>query len=113
MDSLEYDIAAARTAIYPESGQGTLLAVLYCALGLAGEAGEVAGTVKKVLRDDGGEITDAARAKLRKEIGDCLWYASRLAAECGMSLDDIMRANVAKLASRQERGALAGYGDDR
>ena len=58
-----YQKAASGTAIYP-----TQHAITYPALGLAGEAGEVANKVKKIIRD--GKLDKAA---LKGEIGDCLW----------------------------------------
>jgi hypothetical protein len=42
-----------------------------------------------------------------------LWYVAVLAADLGLSLDAIAEGNVAKLASRRERGALGGEGDRR
>ena len=49
-------------------------AIVYPTLGLANEAGEVAGKVKKIFRDRGGEITPADREALKGELGDVLWY---------------------------------------
>ena len=51
----QYQKQAVSTAIYP--GQGEVLGLVYVALGLAGEAGEIANKVKKVLRDDNGELS--------------------------------------------------------
>ncbi|WP_043654399.1 nucleoside triphosphate pyrophosphohydrolase family protein [Nocardia thailandica] len=105
-----YQSRAADTAIYP--GQGELTGLLYCALGL-GEAGEVQGKVKKLLRDHAGELTVVQRDAMGKELGDLLWYVAMTAHELGLSLGDIAVANLAKLASRRERGVLGGNGDDR
>ena len=82
-------------------------------LGLAGEAGEVAEHVKKVLRDDGGEVGPERRAAMSKELGDVLWYVAQLASELDLDLDEIARENLDKLFSRQRRGVLSGSGDDR
>jgi NTP pyrophosphatase (non-canonical NTP hydrolase) len=103
-----YQNAARRTAIYDRRHQ-----VIYPALGLASEAGEVAGKIKKVLRDGDGSYDPAQIAALGDELGDVLWYVAVLAADLGLSLDAIAADNVAKLASRQERGALGGDGDRR
>jgi NTP pyrophosphatase (non-canonical NTP hydrolase) len=104
----EYQARAKQTAIYPEDNK-----VMYPTLGLAGEAGEIANKVKKIFRDDQGVVTDARRQDLSDEIGDVLWYVAALATDLGLDLDDVARANVAKLASRQERGTLGGEGDSR
>ena len=91
------------TAIYPpEKG------LEYTALGLASEAGEFAGKVKKMIRDKTYD-TDAMIA----ELGDVLWYVARAAAELDVHLSDVAKDNVEKLKSRMERGKLKGSGDKR
>jgi NTP pyrophosphatase (non-canonical NTP hydrolase) len=85
----------------------------YPALGLAGEAGEVAEQIKKSIRDDGGEVTEERLAAIAKELGDVMWYVAQLATELGLELDEIAGLNLEKLRSRQLRGVLAGSGDDR
>jgi len=105
----EYQQRAGDTARYPDAGQNPI----YPTLGLAGEAGEVAEKVKKVLRDNGGRFDAEAVAAIKKELGDVLWYVARLAAELDLDLDDIAAANLAKLASRRDRGVLHGSGDER
>jgi len=108
----EYQAAARRTAIYPEHAR-----VLYPTLKLAGEAGEVAEKLGKLLRDDGlrpgDALSGAQRDALAKEIGDVLWYVANLAADLGLDLNEVAAANLEKLASRQRRGVLKGSGDDR
>lgn len=107
-----YQNAVATTAIYPDSGTGSALALAYVALGL-GEAGEVQGKVKKILRDEGGVLSDAARIAIAKEAGDLLWYVARLASEISMPLEVIAQMNLNKLSDRMQRGVLGGSGDDR
>lgn len=85
----------------------------YPALGLAGEAGEVAEHAKKAIRDDAGVVTEERRRAMAKELGDVLWYVSQLASELGLELEEIARANLEKLLSRQRRGVLSGSGDER
>jgi NTP pyrophosphatase (non-canonical NTP hydrolase) len=88
-------------------------ALVYTALGLAGESGEVAEKIKKVLRDHGGELNDDTRAAIRKEMGDVLWYLAQLARDCNLSLEEIAELNVQKLQSRWSRNQVHGSGDDR
>jgi NTP pyrophosphatase (non-canonical NTP hydrolase) len=82
-------------------------------LGLSGEAGEVTEKVKKMYRDSRGDIESIDKADMKKELGDILWYVSVTAKYFGFNLDDVAKANVEKLASRQKRGTLAGSGDNR
>ena len=105
----EYQQRTGDTARYPDVGQNPI----YPTLGLAGEAGEVAEKVKKVLRDKGGEFDAETVAALKKELGDVLWYVARLAAELDLDMGDVAAANLAKLSSRQDRGVLHGSGDER
>jgi len=106
----EYQQQTGATAIYPDDG---ILGVLYTALGLTNEAGEVAGKIKKAIRDDECEITPAKVDELQAELGDVLWYVSQLCTELGLSLGEVAKYNLKKLHSRQERGKLGGSGDDR
>jgi len=109
MDLGDYQRRSRATAVYPDAGRN----IVYPALGLSGEAGEAAEHVKRVIRDDGGVLTDARRAALAKELGDVLWYVAQLATEAGLDLDEIAIGNLEKLLSRQRRDALTGSGDDR
>ncbi|HEX7394254.1 MAG TPA: nucleoside triphosphate pyrophosphohydrolase family protein [Anaerolineaceae bacterium] len=103
MDFSTYQNGARKTAVYPEAAK-----VIYPALGLSGEAGEVANQVKKILRDNAGELTEERRAKIIDELGDVLWYAAALASDIGISLDDVAAANLEKLAKRAVDGSLKG-----
>jgi NTP pyrophosphatase (non-canonical NTP hydrolase) len=104
----DYQAAARRTAIYGERHRA-----IYPALGLASEAGEVAGKIKKVLRDQDGDFGHAPLAAIKDELGDVLWYVAVLAGDLGLSLDDIARSNLAKLGARMARGTIGGAGDVR
>ena len=110
MQMNEYQTQATATAIYP--GKGTALGLAYVGLGL-GEAGEVQGKIKKILRDNGGEITQETRVAIAKELGDVLWYVAMVAEELDFGLQHIARLNLAKLADRADRGVLGGSGDER
>lgn len=105
----EYQEESRKTAIYPDKDSN----FAFPALGLAGESGEVSKLIYRVLRDEEGKINEERRQKLLKELGDVLWYMSNLATELGLSLDEIAKKNLEKLASRQERGVLRGSGDER
>lgn len=109
MDFEEYQKKSRKTALYPDVGNN----FVYPTLGLAGEAGEVSEKVKKIIRDDGGEVLPEKKKELAKELGDVLWYVSQLATEFGLSLDDIAKENIEKLYSRLERGKINGSGDNR
>ncbi len=108
----EYQSAARSTALYPAEAR-----VLYPTLKLAGEAGEVAEKLGKLMRDEGylpgNALTDEQRSALAAELGDVLWYVANLAADLDLSLDDVAAGNLAKLASRKARGVLHGSGDER
>lgn len=91
------------TAIYPEEK-----GLEYTALGLASEAGEYAGKVKKAIRDNKWDYEAMA-----KELGDVLWYVARAAAELDIYLSNIAHMNVEKLRNRKVNNTIQGDGDDR
>lgn len=109
MNIEEYQYLARQTAIYPREH-----AVIYPALGLTGESGEVAEKVKKWLRD--GLVVPE---DLHKEVGDVLWYLANLCADMQekfgdkYSLGNAAENNIKKLKSRKERGMINGSGDNR
>lgn len=106
MDSDKYQQGTRTTTIYPKDA-----AVQYTILGLANEAGEVAGKYKKFLRD--GLTFDEMKEAVVAEVGDVLWYAARVLDELEVTMHDCMRANLAKLEDRRARGVLGGSGDTR
>ncbi len=108
MELSAYQRRARSTAEYPRQAR-----LAYPALGLAGEAGEVAEHIKKAIRDDDGVVSAERRAAVTKELGDVLWYVAQIATELDLDLEEIARVNLEKLRSRQRRGVLAGSGDDR
>lgn len=105
----EYQKESGTTALYPDRGKN----FVYPTLGLAGEAGEVAEKVKKIIRDEGGKISKEKQEEIKKELGDVLWYVAQLATELNLSLDDVAKTNIEKLFSRKARGVLSGSGDNR
>lgn len=104
----EYQQAALETAVYPENQK-----IVYPALGINGEAGEVADKVKKVIRDNQQAFTEEKKKEIAMEIGDVLWYCATLANDLGYTLDEVATWNYEKLKSRQQRGKLNGSGDNR
>lgn len=88
-------------------------AIVYPTLGLANEAGEVAGKVKKLFRDKEGVISPEDREALKQELGDVLWYLAQICTELDLTLEEVAEANLVKLFSRKARGAIQGEGDQR
>ncbi len=109
MNFNDYQTKSRKTAGYPAIGYP----VIYPTLGLVNEAGEVAGKIKKVFRDKGGEINEETREALKAELGDVLWYLAQVATELNLSLDEIAEYNIAKLYDRLDRGKIRGEGDNR
>ena len=108
MELAEYLKFTDTTAIYPRAGTGEPIELNYLTLGLVSEAGEVAGKVKKKIRDGAWEVEAVA-----DEIADVFWYLVRLCAAIGYTPEDILQMNADKLASRKARGTLSGSGDAR
>jgi len=89
-----------------------MVALSYDGLGL-GEAGEVQGKIKKIIRDSGGYITPEATKEIQKELGDILWYIASMCDNLGITLKDVATNNIEKLQDRNKRGVLEGSGDNR
>lgn len=110
MTLIEYAQSARSTANYPATS-----ALLYPVLKLAGEAGEVAEKLGKLMRDEGWlpgvALSEAQRDSLARELGDVLWYVAAVAHDLGLELDEVAARNIAKLSDRQDRGAIGGSGD--
>lgn len=104
----DYQKAALVTAVYPEEQR-----IIYPALGMNGEAGEVADKVKKVIRDNNSAFSEDKLREIAKEVGDVLWYCATMAHDIGYTLEEIAQMNIDKLQSRYERGKISGSGDNR
>lgn len=113
----EYQRMAHETASYPEGCVGGINANhtswLYPALGLAEEAGEVAGKFAKAIRDSAGKVDEERKVAIVKELGDVMWFVAELATCLDVDLDAVAEMNLQKLASRKARGKINGDGDDR
>jgi NTP pyrophosphatase (non-canonical NTP hydrolase) len=108
MDINEYQQWTESTAIYPKDSS-----LPYVALGLTGEAGEIANKVKKIIRDDAGQLTFERKHDLVNELGDVMWYVARMATELGVSMSAVLLINQSKLNSRLQEGTIKGSGDNR
>ena len=108
MDFNTYQETAVETAIYPDTHR-----ILYPALGMAGEAGEVANKVKKIIRDGTENLPEDWKDQLASEIGDVLWYCAALANDLNMPLALIAAQNRDKLLERKQKGMIGGSGDSR
>lgn len=93
----DYQRAAART-INPTLDDNERL--LDAAAGLAEEAGEVLGLVRKHVY----QSRELSREKLQEELGDALWCLAVAARSAGLTLEQIAASNVAKLRSRHPSG---------
>lgn len=90
-----------------------ILKIFYATTGLAGEAGEVANKVKKILRDCRGVVSDETRTKLLGELGGVMWYLVALTEELDLKIEDVIEYNYDQIRSRQERNVIGGEGDNR
>ena len=106
MNIKEYLLLTRETAIYPSDAF-----LEYLTLGLASEAGEVSGVVKKYIRQD--FSLDVAQEKLVKELGDVIWYWARMCDELNLNPEEIMAKNIEKLQQRKQKQTLHGDGDER
>lgn len=102
MNASEYQQQAARTLIerpdFDIADRDIML--VWNAIGLAGEAGEVAEHIKKGVFHR--HVVD--RDKLAKELGDVLWYVAALCTKLGLDMGEVMEANIAKLWVRYPDG---------
>ena len=110
MTATEYEQQAHRT-IAGHAAEN----IPYLGFGLMAEAGEVADKIEL----DNNEIFFVRgncfqfRDNIVDELGDVLWFVAMLARRLGVSLEEVMRRNLDKLADRQNRGVIIGDGDKR
>jgi len=113
--------------IYQEFTKTTVIPLgemqlIYYGLKLTGESGEFSEKLGKLIRSgkwrpEMGPIKDVVsdqdRIMMMQELGDVLWYVSRIADELGYKMSSVVAVNVDKLVDRQQRGVLDGKGDSR
>lgn len=112
----EYQIKALETATYPDLGHN----IVYPAMGLAGEAGEVLDKIKKHWRNTNSIVQELRETltvqqvqAIVRELGDVLWYINAMAKELGSSLEEVATINLEKLYDRRDRGVIKSEGDNR
>jgi len=110
MNFNEYQNEAKKFAIYKDK-------IVYPTLGLASEAGEVCGKIKKVMRDTEGlhdlKYKYDRVLEIQSELGDVLWYIANIAEDLEIPLQDIAEENIRKLKDRKNRDKIQGSGDNR
>lgn len=109
ISQVEYREVTEETSVYPDETQEE--ALTYLLLGLNGEAGEVAETLKKYKRGDFGE--EELEDRLKSELGDVRWYYERILAELGMTDTEVRTENADKLLERKENNVIRGDGENR
>lgn len=113
MDFNKYQEKTRLTDVGPSKKHGINPPWLYYVLGIGGETGELFENIKKHFRDDYGKMTKDRFNKIKKEMGDMLWYQARLADYFGIEFNEIARDNISKLLDRKKRKVIHGDGDDR
>jgi NTP pyrophosphatase (non-canonical NTP hydrolase) len=118
----DYQYFTGTTALFDEMIVRTLegfdngflpVKALYLSNTINEEAGELAGHVKRWVRDDAGVLTGERREALVKELGDLTYYIAQFADLMSVDFGQVIEVNVAKLTSRKERGQIKGSGDNR
>lgn len=100
MDLKKYQLDARSTAVYPQSPGATML---YPALGLVGECGEVSEKIKKLIRDDDNEMSPKRRESIKGELGDIMWYCANICCDCNLDLRMIHDMRTARITHNIRR----------
>lgn len=103
----EYEKIMATSKVYDT------LPIIYPALGMNGEAGEVAEKVKKCIRDNNGIFGGQIKKDILRELADVLWYIWATADDMGFTLEDVMKIGIEKVQERQKTNTVHGSGDNR
>lgn len=109
--------------------------LVYMGFNLSAEVGELLGKLAKAIRKDklsfeqgvNGDdqpitnknleecykLSDEDFNEIKKECGDVAWMLAGICKVFGFNLEDVCQQNLAKLASRKQRGVIDGNGDNR
>lgn len=96
MNFTEYQSLARRTSNqedYPDD-------LLNAALGITGEAGEIADCIKKVVY----HTHKLDKTVIAAELGDLMWYLAKACDAIGWDMEDVAEANIEKLRKRYPNG---------
>lgn len=118
MNANAYQEWTQSTAVYPDAGDGTIVAMNYVVMALGGEVGEIQNKFKKVLRgdhgmSDGDLLSPAAYQGVYEEFIGVVYYIARLAEELGLDLETVFEHSFELLEDRKSRGVIHGSGDNR
>ena len=80
---------------------------------ISGRSGEMAGVVKKAIRDNDGFMSEAGAEKIKVQLGLTLIHLNELVRMLGSTPEAVTAKNLNKLADRKKRGVLQGSGDNR
>lgn len=97
MTNQEYQDFCQKIALPYESKEKEILT---WGLGIAGEAGDVVGCIKKTYCHDDDQV-----AGIKENLGDTMWYIAMICNHYNWTLDEILEQNVAKLMKRYPKGA--------
>lgn len=111
--AIKTDLDAEHLSEVMEKHSLNTVAFIDKALGVAGEAGEFADKIKKIMRDKKGIFTDTDRDEIIKELGDVLWYVAVVSLYLDVPMSELASKNIEKLQSRAKRNTLKGSGDNR
>lgn len=104
MTGNEYQRLAARTlspfTMTINDEQKAWLRLIEASMGLAGETGECADQIKKMIFQE----HELDKEHLAEELGDVLWYIAEAVTAIGYDLDTIMQMNIEKLKKRYPDG---------
>jgi len=108
MTPKQYQESAARTLLNkpPREYSSVEIMIIWNAMGMSGEAGEVCDDIKKAIFHDTG--LDIPR--IIKELGDVLWYVAAICTELNIPLEVVMERNISKLEERYPDGFIQGGG---